>query len=183
MSNESPVNIAGFYKLMAALLEYPTQRTESLFAEFSQAAILYSKAAAVKAEEFLVEMTKLSLSEREELYVATFDVQAACCLDVGYVTFGEDYKRGQFMAEMKVLMREHQIEIGTELPDFLPNILRLLPKVSYAEAQELVEKIVAPAIVKMQEPFSESFNPYKILLSLVHLVMSADYLGQGGKNV
>ena len=36
----------------------------------------------------------------EEIYTRTFDVQAITTLDVGYVLFGDDYKRGELLVNL-----------------------------------------------------------------------------------
>lgn len=111
----------------------------------------------------------------EELYVCTFDVQSICCLDVGYVMFGEDYRRGQFMAQLKMLEKARGIACGSELPDFLPNILRLLPRLDNNEAQTLVETIVAPAIDKMLAGFATDGNIYREPLAALREVIKEDF--------
>ncbi len=114
--------------------------------------------------------------EMEELYTRTFDVQAIAYLDVGYVLFGEDYKRGHFLVKMQALQREYDNDCGTELPDHLPNILTLLPKMAdQQEVEELVGKLVLPAIDKMTQGFKESENPYLEALRTVAEVLKEDY--------
>ena len=39
--------------------------------------------------------------EIEELFGKTFHIQAICYLDLGYVLYAEDYKRGEFLVQMK----------------------------------------------------------------------------------
>ena len=112
----------------------------------------------------------------EELYTHTFDVQAIAYLDVGYVLFGEDYKRGHFLVKMQGLQREYGNDCGTELPDFLPNILTLLPRLSdRQETAELVNSIVLPAIDKMIQGFKENGNIYRDVLQTVSGVLREDY--------
>jgi len=118
-------------------------------------------------------------TELEELYVRTFDVQAVCCLDVGYAMFGEDYKRGQFMAELKGMYRDHQLETNSELPDFLPNILKLLTHLEYGDACELVSSMIVPAIDKMIESFKENEgNVYRYPLIVISNILKRDYMVQ-----
>jgi len=111
----------------------------------------------------------------EELYVQTFDVQSICCLDVGYVMFGEDYRRGQFMAQLKMLENKHGIDCGSELPDFLPNILRLMPALKYEECAMLIEKIVGPAMDKMLQGFATDGNVFREPLAVLREIIREDY--------
>ena len=96
----------------------------------------------------------------EEIYTRTFDVQAITTLDLGYVLFGDDYKRGALLAN---LSKEHQNannDCGKELADNLSNLLTLLPKLTDAELQnELVGEIILPALFKIIEEFkTETVN-------------------------
>ncbi|MEK6556845.1 MAG: hypothetical protein AABZ14_00895 [Candidatus Margulisiibacteriota bacterium] len=95
----------------------------------------------------------------EELFTRTFDVQALTTLDVGYVLFGDDYKRGALLANLN---REHLFadnDCGTELADHLPNLLRLLTKSKDDEFKvELVQYILLPALEKM----IDEFNPNRV---------------------
>ncbi len=114
--------------------------------------------------------------EMEEIYTLTFDIQAIAYLDIGYVLFGEDYKRGHFLVKMQALQREYANDCGTELPDHLPNILTLLPKMTNrGEAEKLVGKLVLPAIDKMTQGFKENGNPYLEVLRAVSEILKEDY--------
>jgi len=95
----------------------------------------------------------------QELFVRSFDVQAVTTLDVGYTLFGDDYKRGELLANLN---REHQAvdnDCYHELADHLPNLLRLLARLNDEDLkQDLVQEILAPALKKM----IEEFNPERI---------------------
>ena len=89
-------------------------------------------------------------TELEELFTRSFDVQAVTTLDLGYVLFGDDYKRGAVLVNLNREHREAGNECYSELADHLPNILRLLHKMQKPELRaELVQKIVAPALRKI----------------------------------
>ncbi|MCA9734963.1 MAG: hypothetical protein H6696_14900 [Deferribacteres bacterium] len=109
-----------------------------------------------KFSDFVANATQIEL---EELYTRSFDVQAATTLDLGYVLFGDDYKRGAVLVGLNSEHKEAGIDCGGELADHLPNILRLLHKMQKPEIRaELVEKIIAPAIKKI----INEFQPQKI---------------------
>ncbi len=105
---------------------------------------------------FTKTICKLEIHELEELFTRSFDVQAATTLDIGYVLFGDDYKRGKLLAHLN---KEHEMaenNCGFELADHLPNILKLLPKLKDQElASELVSEILAPALQKMIAEFDQ----------------------------
>lgn len=111
----------------------------------------------------------------EELYTRTFDIQAVCHLEVGYVLFGEDYKRGHLLVKMQGLHQEYGNDCGTELADYLPNILTLLPRMDHEEAGELVGKLVEPAVAKMIQGFKGDGNIYADILRSVSQVLKEDY--------
>lgn len=112
----------------------------------------------------------------QEYFVSTFYVQPVCCLDIGYVLFGEDYRRGEFMAN---LSREHRLagnDRGTELPDHLPVLLTLLPKMSDQElAEELIFSLMIPALHEMIDGFRKDGNVYRDLLRLLVAVLERDF--------
>ena len=116
--------------------------------------------------------------EMEELYTNTFDIHAICFLEVGYVLFGEDYKRGHLLVKLQELHREFGVDCGSELADHLPNLLTLLPRLNNArpeEAEALVGKIILPALEKMLQGFAKGGNPYAEPLSAVREILERDY--------
>lgn len=95
-----------------------------------------------------------TLHTLEELFTRSFEVQAVTTLDLGYLLFGDDYKRAELLVNLN---REHNAvknDCGNELSDHLPNVLRLLPLLDDNELRiELVNLVVAPAIMKMLDDF------------------------------
>lgn len=110
-------------------------------------------AAALEVEHFLDAIPERTL-DLQELHTRTFEVQAVTTLGVGYVLFGDDYKRGALLSN---LSREHaqaENDCGGELADHLPNVLRLMPKLKdQALLDELVEQILVPALMLMIREF------------------------------
>jgi nitrate reductase assembly molybdenum cofactor insertion protein NarJ len=100
----------------------------------------------VKVQEILETQNLMTLGEQQEYYLMTFDVQAVCCPDLGYLLFGEDYKRAQLLVNLK---KEHSlagVDCGKELGDYLPNILTLLERTTDRNfAEELGFIITIPA--------------------------------------
>ncbi len=147
------------YSIVAELFSYPTER----FYQIVKDVQLYLNINYPQAGEILQPFTEFveqaNLSQLEEVYTRTFDVQAITTLDIGYVLFGDDYKRGKLLVHLNQEHREAQNDCQSELADHLPNVLRLLHKMKKADLrQELVQKIVAPALQKI---ISE-FNPHQI---------------------
>jgi len=90
----------------------------------------------------------------EEVYNQTFHIQAICYLDLGYVLFGEDYKRGEFLVHMKAEQNKIGHDCGFELPDNLPMVLELFSlSEDKAFIDELAVRILIPAMEKMAKEF------------------------------
>jgi len=93
----------------------------------------------------------------EEIFGKTFHIQSICYLDLGYVLFGEDYKRGEFLVQMKKEQRLANNDCGEELADNLPNVLKLMTLLKDEQfLNELAVRIVIPSISKMLDEFDAS---------------------------
>lgn len=152
-------NALAHYTLLADLFQYPDTRFADRVKRVQAFLDGQYPEAGVVLNGFTAFTDQASLTEQEELFTRSFDVQAVTTLDLGYVLFGDDYKRGALLVNLN---REHK-DAGNpcynELADHLPNVLRLLPKMQDAGLRaELVEKIVAPALRKM----IDEFDPEKI---------------------
>lgn len=147
------------YSLLADLFFYP----ESDFAERVRRVQEfvdknYSEEAS-QLQGFTDFISKASQNERQELHTRTFDVQSLTTLDVGYVLFGDDYKRGELLANLNREHNKAKINCRGELADHLPNVLRLISKIEDEELlQELVEELLDPALQNM----IGEFNPERI---------------------
>ncbi len=162
------------YKYIADLFRYPS--LESL-KSIQQVNYLLTKKDVVLASKFkaFVEFhTDKQISELEEHYIKTFDVQATCHLDIGYIIFGDDSKRGRFLYHMKEEQEKIGNDCGSDLADFLPNVLTLLSKTENRDfCEELSVSILLPALLKMNEKLEREksiFNfPLEILISLLKM--------------
>lgn len=90
----------------------------------------------------------------QELHTRTFEVQSLTTLDIGYVLFGDDYKRGALLSNLNQEHARAQNDCRGELADYLPNLLRLIPKLDDSELRsELAERILVPALMLMIREF------------------------------
>ncbi len=144
------------YAALAGLLDYPQEGFGAGVAEALPHLVPLYPAAADELTYFVEHISKLSLDQAQELYTRTLDVQAITTLDLGYVLYGDDYKRGELLANLN---REHMDagnDCGTELADHLPNLLRLMAMLGKTEfVDELVEHIIAPALRSMVREFDK----------------------------
>ncbi|NOG44976.1 MAG: hypothetical protein HND50_07080 [Calditrichaeota bacterium] len=147
------------YSLLADLFYYPIAGFSDVAGKAQAYLDEHYPIAGNELRKFTDFVLQASQIELEELFTRSFDVQAATTLDIGYVLFGDDYKRGQVLVNLNSEHKEAGVDCGNELADHLPNILRLLHKMKKPEFREnLVEKIVAPAVKKI----ITEFNPQKI---------------------
>jgi nitrate reductase assembly molybdenum cofactor insertion protein NarJ len=99
-------------------------------------------------------LSQEELDEVQEIFTRSFDVQAITTLGVGYLMFGDDYKRGELLVNLRREQREVGIDCKNEIPDHLPNVLRLLARWEDEELRrEFVESILYPALEQMIDEF------------------------------
>jgi nitrate reductase molybdenum cofactor assembly chaperone NarJ/NarW len=116
---------------------------------------------------FLQEVGGLSLSQWEELYTHTLDLNPAAAPYIGFQVWGESYQRGNFLSQLNRALCEQGIDLDGELPDHLIAALRYLD-VASQPLPELLEAL-GPAIDKMQAALrkSQPGNPYIDLMETV----------------
>lgn len=141
------------YEQLAYLFDFPTselvyqvQRNIDYFKkDYPEAAAYFTH---------FLEGLPQNLLDLQELHTRTFDVQSITTLDIGYVLFGDDYKRGELLSNLN---REHVnagIDCRGELADHLSNVLRLIPRLQSEELRnELVREILVPSLMLMIREF------------------------------
>ena len=143
------------YGFLAQLFEYPNEDFPNRVWQVRRHIASKYPLATPELDQFLELLPADDLIVMQELYIRSFDVQAIATLDVGYVLFGDDYKRGEMLANLN---REHLAvdnDCGTELADHLPNLLRLMDRLTNKELlHDLAYAIIAPALLEMIGEFS-----------------------------
>lgn len=164
------------YKLLAELLEYPTDgtvATSRLAAMFLEARC---REAARLVRAFSGWVEGAETTDLEERYAAVFDFHPARTLDLGYQIFGETYKRGLFLVRMKECVAAHAVDAGSELPDHLPTLLRLLAELGAdEEPRDLVEEVILPCVEKILRTFEADEPGYRAVLAAVKALLMADF--------
>lgn len=167
------------YKIFADLFSYPDHHFEARYRTILK---FIDEQLPGKNDELklLVEQhAALSLKKQQEYYLKTFDVQAICHLDIGYVMFGDDYKRAQLLVNLQAEHQKAGIDCGTELADHLPNILNLLATTDDQDfANELGFVVLIPAIQFMILKFKNTENHYKSLLEILLELLKHDFKGE-----
>ena len=149
------------YEQLAAVFEYPGQDYPARVRSAAAAVAAACPQAAATLDRFAESLpgdnevlSPDELDEMQELFTRSFDVQAMTTLSVGYVAFGDDYKRGELLVNLNHEHRQAGIDCGSELSDHLPNILRLMARWQDRETMvELVEEILRPALRQMLAEF------------------------------
>lgn len=168
------------YKLFADLLRYPEENySEKAVSCLAMLQLRYPDAAA-EMQPFVDYMSTHSQDEREELYTKTFDVQPICYLDLGYVIFGEDYKRGAFLLHMQHEQKKAGNDCGTDLSDNISNVLVWYSKTNDQEIlDELAVKILIPAVEKMIAEFAQARIDLKVkVLKKMHRAIIQEELNR-----
>jgi len=165
------------YKYIADLFRYPTIESVKSIQRVLDFLTEKDLVLASKFDPFVEFHTDKQMSYLEEQYIKTFDVQATCHLDIGYIIFGDDSKRGRFLYHMKEEQENAANDCGTDLADFLPNVLTLLSKTdNKVLAEELSVSILLPALIQMNQKLESEksiFNiPLEILISLLQMDFS-----------
>ncbi len=169
------------YIRLAELFRYPeTDANEKVKQCQNMLGAFYPEAAAL-LKNFSDYFLSIDQDKKEELFTKTFDVQPICYLDLGYVIFGEDYKRGSFLLHMKEEQQYIGRDCSPELPDHLYHVLYLItlhPDTAFVN--ELVAKVLVPAIKKMIKEFDSARVELKVkVLKKLHNAVIQEELNQG----
>ena len=169
------------YLLLEKLFRYPSDN----FAEEVQHCQSFLDSVYPEAGKelkiFTDHILKLNQDEREELFIKTFDVQPICYLDLGYVMFGEDYKRGAFLLSMQHEQQKIGNDCGTDLPDNICNVLTLMTKSDNdAFVEDMVWRIFIPCVKKMIAEFGTARVDLKMkVLKKMHRAIIQEELNHG----
>ncbi len=163
------------HEILADLLDYPVADWQARCDECKELLTVESESFVSQFSLFASETERLSLSDLQELYTRTFDLSPVCALDIGYHLFGENYKRGVFLANLRET--EAPFDLGQEhqLPDYLPVLLRLLTKLNDEELRDaLIVDCIIPALEKMLKTLSEGENPYRHLIAAANRKLKSE---------
>jgi nitrate reductase delta subunit len=166
------------FEILADILEYPAANRRLSIDE--RDFLLKSEAQPFVSHInlFISSSEGLSLTERQELYARTFDLNPACALEIGYHLFGENYKRGVFLANLRETEEPFDIKQDHQLPDYLPVLLRLLTRLDDRELRTaLIAECLIPGLEKMLKAVVDSENPYRDLLMAIAALLETEVTG------
>ena len=113
---------------------------------------------------FIAELQSLTIGEWEELHTVTLDLSPLFIPYVGHVKWGENYRRGEFMADLNAAMNEASVDLEGELPDHIAPILRYIAVTAEPQA-DLIE-VLPETVATMAKTLARAAakNPYRHLL-------------------
>lgn len=115
----------------------------------------------------IAELETLELGKWEELHTATLDLSPLFVPYIGHVAWGENYRRGEFMADMNAAMKHLGIDLHGELPDHIAPVLRYL-SIAAEPRDDLIQEL-PNAVETMAKTLAKAspVNPYRHLLAAV----------------
>lgn len=148
------LNVYKNYEVYADVFAYPQETLRGNIKAIHKYLDEFYPEAAELFSGFSEFVSKVELKKWEEIYTRSFDVQAITTLDLGYVLFGDDYKRGELLVNLSNEHKKAGNECGGELADHLPNVLRLLGKISDQDlSDDIISLILKPALTKIESEF------------------------------
>src|SRR5579859_4490273 len=140
---------------IASLLEYPDRTFLRRLAD--------CRSDHTALEPFAARISGMSLATLQELYTRTFDLNAGCTLDMGWHLFGERPERGAFLADLRPRLAATGVDEGTELPDHLPIVLKLVARLPPNDAARLYATLT-PAVDQLLTALAANASPYESLV-------------------
>ena len=148
------------YSTFAVILDYPKAPITGLLDNCAAELALLDLDAQAHLLDFQTAVAQKPLSQLQEVYTGVFDLRPDCTPNLGYHLFGDDARRGVFLAELKGRMEARGMALGVELPDHLPFILNYLD-LAEEERPAMIEDCLLPAVTRMIEVLKASGNPYE----------------------
>ncbi len=146
----------------------PLERLAPLFTYPDDAYVPHAQAAAAALDDpalaaFAARVGALTTTALQERFIETFDLNAACTLEIGWHLFGEHYERGEFLVRLRGRLREAGIPESGELPDHLQHVLPLVARFEPQTAAAFVDQHLAPALERIAGAMPAD-NPFSDLL-------------------
>ncbi len=158
------------YSLFAEILDYPAHSIAGQIDDCAAELAEKFPEPLARMSDFQDAIAGLSLGQLQEAYTNAFDLWPDCTPNLGYHLFGDDGRRGLFLAELKGRMEVRGVALGVELPDHISLVLRYLDAAE-EDRSPVIEDCLLPAISRMAGVLGSTENPYKhalcALLSLL----------------
>jgi nitrate reductase delta subunit len=160
------------WEIFADILEYPTPQLGKQVDECLSLLLPDQEEAAACLGQFRDFLGQTAAGRVEEIYTSTFDLQPVCYPYAGYHLFGENHRRGSFMAQLKEQYRIRNFSPVGELPDHIAVLLRFLAHLEEdEERKELIHLVMVPTLQRMLEGLKDGKNPYRALLQALLILL------------
>lgn len=164
------------YQKISSLFQYPDEGFRSHVEELWLEVQRQFPEEVESVRRFRNFVNETSLTEIQEYYTRTFDINPIATLDISYHIFGDTYKRGQFLANLRAEQMKLGMAIRQELPDHLPEILHYLVKVKDSELRySLANLILLPALSEIQKALDKSLNVYAVMVAFLKKLLMEDF--------
>ncbi|MDH6245443.1 nitrate reductase molybdenum cofactor assembly chaperone [Mycobacterium sp. OTB74] len=155
------------WRIVALLLDYPTDETCILADQLATAAAEMPEPVRTQLTDFLLYFCETEPTQRAARYVETFDMRRRSSLHLTYYAYGDTRKRGSALLRFKHAYRQAGIEIGeAELPDYLPMVLEFAATVDQVRGERLLAEHV-PVLELLRLSLQDNGSPYAGLLAAV----------------
>lgn len=168
------------YSLFAEILGYPECPIGKAVGDCMAELVPEFPDAHAHIADFQNAVAGRSLGQLQETYTYAFDLRPDCTPNLGYHLFGDDGRRGLFLAELKGRMEARGIPLGFELPDHISLLLRYLEAVE-EERAPVVEDCLLPAVSRMVEILDSTENPYKHALRALLSLLQYQHNASGAR--
>jgi nitrate reductase delta subunit len=173
-------NVSELYNLLGGLVDYPD---EDYHKKVSNCVNLLKEEHPGNMEgirPFVSEVEKMGVTDLEEYYTRTFDINPVSALEIGWHIYGEQYERGVFLVKMRQLSRTLGVEESNELPDHLTHVLGVLGRMEQEDADMFVAKYLLPGLKKMLAGFAGKKNVYENVLMTIRDVLEDRHIRKKG---
>ncbi|HSQ02428.1 MAG TPA: nitrate reductase molybdenum cofactor assembly chaperone [Burkholderiales bacterium] len=162
------------FKVLAALLDYPSEELLAALPELQQALDeeqLLKPATREALRELIIELgSEDDVMVLQEQYVGLFDRVRSLSLHLFEHVHGESRDRGQAMVDLKALYERQGLGLATdELPDYLPAFLEFLAFLPQQEAAKLLadtSHIIEAIGARLQKRRSSYASVFQALLEV-----------------
>lgn len=117
----------------------------------------------------------LTVTELQELYSQTFDLNPMCSPALSVHLFGvESFKRSHLMVGLLDMYRAVEFQTTGESADHMSTVVRFIPFASREDRAEIVQYILVPGLTKMAEFLESKANPFASLIRATISIVSVE---------
>lgn len=167
-------------KILAALLDYPTERTRTDLPEMQallSADRRLSTDRLAALDTFIGDLARGDLLDCQAAWVDQFDRTRSLSLNLFEHVHGDSRDRGQAMVDLLAMYKGQGLEVRVgELPDYLPIFLEFLSTEAEAEARSLLGE-AAHVIGALAERLAARDSAYASVMAAVAELAGAPLTG------